>query len=95
MITLPMIYFDALPKGTLTSFLVAPPPPPPPEAPKVVRVIPRQVDEGKLLAPKEAPKHVAVIVDSELDPLFTEITRAGRGRSNSPKEVSLAWWSTP
>jgi hypothetical protein len=30
MFILPMIYFDALPKGTLTSFLVAPPPPPPP-----------------------------------------------------------------
>jgi protein TonB len=72
MFILPMIYFDALPKGTLTSFLVAPPPPPPPppppapEAPKVIKVIPRQFDEGKLLAPKVVPKLIAVIVDSDM-----------------------------
>ena len=86
MITLPMIYFDALPKGTLTSFLVAPtpppppPPPPPPEAPKVVKVIPRQFDEGKLLAPKEAPKHVAVIVDSELPPPSSSVSSVVSGQ---------------
>ena len=53
LVVLPIIYFDALPKSTLTSFLVAPsppPPPPPPEAPKVVKVIPRQFDEGILMA---------------------------------------------
>src|ERR1022692_2341979 len=32
-ILIPMIYFDALPKSQLTSFLVAPPPPPPPPPP--------------------------------------------------------------
>jgi protein TonB len=79
MITLPMIYFDALPKGTLTSFLVAPSPPPP-EAPKVVKVIPRQFDEGKLLAPKEAPKHVAVIVDSELPPPSSNVSSGVGGQ---------------
>jgi hypothetical protein len=39
-ILLPMIYFDALPRTQLTSFLVAPPPPPPP--PPVYRIYPRR-----------------------------------------------------
>jgi protein TonB len=72
-IVIPMIYFDALPKGQLTSFLVAPPPPPPPPpppaaAPKVVRVIPRQFDAGRLMAPKTVPKEVAMIKEEELPP---------------------------
>src|ERR1035437_8132167 len=54
-ILIPMIYFDALPKSQLTSFLVAPPPPPPPPPPpaaappKVVKIIPRQFDAGRLI----------------------------------------------
>jgi protein TonB len=74
-ILIPMIYFEVLPAATLTSFLVAPPPPPPPppppaEAPpvKVVKVIPRQFDAGKLMAPKEVPKQVAIIREEELPP---------------------------
>ena len=49
-------------KDQLTSFLVAPPPPPPPPPPpaaapvKVVKVIPRQFDAGKLMAPKSDPE---------------------------------------
>jgi periplasmic protein TonB len=71
MFILPMIYFDALPKATLTSFLVAPPPPSPPppppapEAPKVIKVIRRQFDGKNLLAPRDVPKHPVVIVESE------------------------------
>jgi len=74
LVILPMIYFDALPKSTLTSFLVAPPPPPtpppppPPEAPKVVKVIPRQFDAGRLMAPKNVPKDIAMIKEEELPP---------------------------
>jgi protein TonB len=34
----------------------------------VVKVIPRQFDAGKLLAPKEVPKQIATIVESELPP---------------------------
>ena len=30
LIIIPLIYYDALPRTQLTSFLVAPPPPPPP-----------------------------------------------------------------
>ena len=62
------------PKGQLTSFLVAPPPPPPPPPPpaaapvKVVKVIPRQFDAGRLMAPKVIPKEVATIKEEELPP---------------------------
>ena len=74
MVLIPMIYFDALPKSTLTSFLVAPPPPPPPPPPpaaapvKVVKVIPRQFDAGRLMAPKAVPKEIATIKEEELPP---------------------------
>ena len=74
-IILPMIYFDVLPAATLTSFLVAPPPPPPPPpppaatpAPKVVKVIPRQFDAGRLMTPKSIPKQIAEIKEDELPP---------------------------
>jgi len=74
-IILPMIYFDALPQTQLTSFLVAPPPPPPPPPPpaaavqvKVVKIIPRQFDAGRLMAPKAIPKDIAQIKEEELPP---------------------------
>ncbi len=71
-VLIPLIYTDTLPKTQLTSFLVAPPPPPPPPPPpaaapvKVVKVIPRQFDAGKLMAPKQIPKEIAVIKEEEL-----------------------------
>jgi protein TonB len=74
-VILPMIYFDALPQTQLTSFLVAPPPPPPPPPPpaaavqvKVAKVIPRQFDAGRLMAPKAIPKDIAQIKEEELPP---------------------------
>src|SRR5215472_4744201 len=68
-VIIPMIYFDALPKGQLTSFLVAPPPPPPPPPPvKVIKVIPRQFDAGRLMTPRAIPKTVAEIKEDELPP---------------------------
>jgi len=74
-VILPLIYTDVLPTATLTSFLTAPPPPPPPPPPpsaappvKVVKVIPRQFDAGKLMAPKSVPKEIAVIKEDELPP---------------------------
>jgi protein TonB len=74
-VILPMIYFDVLPKTQLTSFLVAPPPPPPPPPPpaapaavKIVKVIPRQFDAGRLQAPKSVPKEIATIREEELPP---------------------------
>jgi protein TonB len=74
-ILVPLVYTDTLPTAQLTSFLVAPapppPPPPPPEAApvvKVVRVIPRQFDAGRLMAPKSIPKNIAMITEDELPP---------------------------
>jgi protein TonB len=74
-IIIPMIWFDVLPAAQLTSFLVAPPPPPPPPPPpaaappvKVVKVIPRQFDAGRLMAPKSIPKEIAQIKEEELPP---------------------------
>jgi len=73
-VILPMIYFDVLPSTTLKSFLVAPPPPPPPPPPpaaapvKAVKVIPRQFDAGRLMAPKAVPKEIAQIKEDEMPP---------------------------
>jgi protein TonB len=73
LVILPMVFYEQLPGATLFSSLVAPPPPPPPPPPpaaatpiKVVKVIPRQFDAGKLTAPKAVPKEVAVIKEEEL-----------------------------
>src|ERR1019366_1137604 len=80
LVILPMIYFDVLPKPTFTSFLVAPPPPPPPPPPpaavavvKIVKVIPRQFDAGRLMAPKSVPKEIATIREEELPPASTGV----------------------
>ncbi|HTS61348.1 MAG TPA: TonB family protein [Candidatus Acidoferrales bacterium] len=74
-VILPMIYFDVLPKTTLQTMLIAPPPPPPPPPPpaapapvKIVKIIPRQFDAGKLMAPKSVPKEIAQIKEEELPP---------------------------
>ncbi len=73
-ILIPLIYTDTLPRTQLTSFLVAPPPPPPPPPPpaavpvKVVKVIPRQFDAGRLMAPKAIPKEIAMIKEEEMPP---------------------------
>jgi len=75
LVLIPLIYTDTLPKAQLTSFLVAPPPPPPPPPPpaaappvKVVKVVPRQFDAGRLMAPKQIPKDIAMIKEEELPP---------------------------
>lgn len=81
-ILIPLIYTDTLPRTTLTSFLVAPPPPPPPPpppapAPKVVKVIPRQFDAGRLMAPKVIPKEIAMIKEEELPPISQSVGVVG------------------
>jgi protein TonB len=75
MVLIPLIYTETLPKTHLTSFLVAPPPPPPPPPPpaaaapvKVVKVAPRQFDAGRLMAPKQIPKEIAMIKEEEMPP---------------------------
>jgi len=66
LILIPLIYTEALPKGMLNTFLVAPappPPPPPPAAPvKTVRA-PKIVQLNKMVAPTVIPKNVAMIKD--------------------------------
>ena len=71
MIVIPLIYYEALPHSQLSSVLVAPPPPPPPTPPpppevvvKVQKVIPKQFDANKLMAPKTIQK-IAKIVEEE------------------------------
>lgn len=83
-ILLPMIYFDVLPAASLQSIFVAPPPPPPPPPPpaqtvqpKVVKVIPRQFDAGRLMAPKTIPKNIAEIREDELPPPSTGVGVVG------------------
>jgi protein TonB len=79
-VILPLIYTDVLPTAQLSSMLTAPPPPPPPPPPpaapvpiKIVKVIPRQFDAGKLMAPKVVPKEIATIKEEELPPPSTGV----------------------
>ena len=69
MILIPLIYTEALPKGMLNTFLVAPAPPPPPPPPAApVRVIkPRIVQPQTMVAPTVIPKQVAMIKDEAPD----------------------------
>ena len=74
LILIPLIWTDVLPKAQLATLLTAPappppPPPPPPPAPVVkIKVAPRQFDAGRLMAPKEIPKTVAIIQEDALPP---------------------------
>jgi protein TonB len=74
-VLIPLIYTETLPMAQLTSSLVAPPPPPPPPPPpaavtpvKVVKVAPRQFDAGRLMAPKQIPKEIAMIKEDDMPP---------------------------
>ena len=65
LILLPLIYTEALPKGMLNTFLVAPapPPPPPPPQPAVKVRAPKVINIQKMTAPTVIPKNVAVVKD--------------------------------
>ena len=74
-IIIPLLNPEMLPKTALSMMLVAPPPPPPPPPPpapaqvvKIQRVIPKQFDGSKLVAPKQIPKEIAMIKEDELPP---------------------------
>src|SRR5271155_4205965 len=72
LILIPLIYTDALPKGNLMTFLVAPPPPPPPPpppaaAPKVVK-IQSEVINGQLRTPTKIPEKIQMIKEEEAPP---------------------------
>ena len=75
LVLIPLIYTDTLKPAQLTGFLVAPPPPPPPPPPpaatpppKVVKIIPKQFDAGRLMAPKTIPKEIAMIKEDDTPP---------------------------
>jgi protein TonB len=66
MILIPLIYTEALPKGMLNTFLVAPAPPPPPPPPQpIVKIIkaPKIINIQKMVAPTVIPKNIAVVKD--------------------------------
>jgi protein TonB len=70
MILIPLIYTEALPKGQLTTFLVAPPPPPPPPPPAAAVPVHKvvEVNDTVLRQPTKIPQKVAVIKDEEPTP---------------------------
>ncbi|HVB58133.1 MAG TPA: energy transducer TonB [Candidatus Acidoferrales bacterium] len=66
LILIPLIYTEALPKGMLSTFLVAPAPPPPPPPPQpIVKEIraPKIIQISKMVAPTVIPKTVAIVKD--------------------------------
>jgi len=72
LILIPLIYTDALPKGNLMTFLVAPPPPPPPPPPaaapvRVVKMV-SEVVNGQLRTPTKIPDKVQMIKEEEAPP---------------------------
>jgi periplasmic protein TonB len=74
LILIPLIYTEALPKQQLMGFLMAPPPPPPPPPPPAamptvaVKPMVREIEDGRLIAPKVIPKNIAMIKEDELPP---------------------------
>lgn len=75
LVLIPLIYTEALPKGMLSTMLVAPPPPPPPPPPpvktEIVKVKPQVhlMQNNQLVAPKVIPKEVKIIKEeAEPDP---------------------------
>jgi protein TonB len=76
LILIPLIYTEALPKETLTTFLVAPAPPPPPPPPaqaiqRVVKPVVRLIHNGQMMAPTVIPKKVEMIKEEEAPPPMT------------------------
>ena len=73
MVLIPLIFTDALPKGTTMFMLVAPPPPPPPPPPaaavvRVVKVVQTDIVNGELRTPTKIPKKIEMIKEDEAPP---------------------------
>src|SRR5438270_507895 len=84
MILIPLIFTEALPKGTTMFMLVAPPPPPPPPPPaaapvKVVKQIQTDIVNGELRTPTKIPKKVEMIKEDEAPPPVMASTGAVGG----------------
>ena len=73
MVLIPLIFTEALPKGTTLFMLVAPPPPPPPPPPaaapvRVVKQVQTDIINGELRTPTKIPKKVEMIKEDEAPP---------------------------
>jgi periplasmic protein TonB len=72
LVLLPLIFTEALPKGQLTTWLVAPPPPPPPPPPAAPQIQHIQkvseIVDGALRTPTKIPKQVKMITEEEAPP---------------------------
>jgi protein TonB len=77
LILLPLIFTEALPKGQLTTWLVAPPPPPPPPPPAAPQIQHVQkvseIVDGALRTPSKIPKKIQMIKEEEA-PAATGVT---------------------
>src|ERR1700736_212054 len=70
---IPLIFTEALPKGTTRFMLVAPPPPPPPPPPaaapvRVVKVVQTDIINGELRTPTKIPKKIEMIKEEAAPP---------------------------
>lgn len=69
LVLLPLIFTEALPKGQLTTWLVAPPPPPPPPPPAAPQIQHIQkvseIVDGALRTPNKIPKKIQMIKEEE------------------------------
>ncbi len=73
MVLIPLIFTEALPKGTTLFMLVAPPPPPPPPPPaaapvRIVKQVQTDIINGELRTPTKIPKKVEMIKEDEAPP---------------------------
>ena len=83
LILIPLMFTEALPKGQLMTFLVAPPPPPPPPPPpaavKIVKQVETDIVNNQLRTPTKIPKQVKIIQEEEAPPPTTGIVGGGPG----------------
>ncbi|MGC2696785.1 MAG: TonB family protein [Candidatus Angelobacter sp.] len=72
LVLVPLIFTEALPKGQLTTWLVAPPPPPPPPPPAAPQIQHVQkvseIVDGALRTPSKIPKKIQMIKEEEAPP---------------------------
>lgn len=72
LILIPLMFTEALPKGQLMTFLVAPPPPPPPPPPpaavKIVKQVETDIVNNQLRTPTKIPKQIKIIQEEEAPP---------------------------
>jgi len=77
LILIPLMFTEALPKGQLMTFLVAPPPPPPPPPPpaavKIVKQVETDIVNNQLRTPTKIPQKIQMIKEDEPPPPSTGV----------------------